>query len=84
VEKMKYYTFKRESNDFTDILKDPAIKSLIKLKIKWKYHLMIGFSTKTEEGTFGYIVLKYGDDITDPINKDYTPVPGVDYTPKRN
>jgi hypothetical protein len=84
VEKMKYYTFKRESNDFSDILKDPALKELIKLKIKWKYHLMIGLSNKAEEGTYGYIVLKYGEEIVNPINKDYTPIPGVDYTPKRN
>jgi hypothetical protein len=83
VEKMKYYTFKRESNEFTDILKDPALKELIKLKIKWNYHLMIGLSIKAEEGTYGYIVLKYGEELVNPINKDFTPIPGVDFIPKR-
>jgi hypothetical protein len=81
---MKYYTFKRESNNFDDILNDPALKKLIKLKIKWKSHLMIGLSDKAEDGTYGYVVLKYGDDIINPINKDFRPVPGVDYTPKRS
>lgn len=81
---MKYYTFKRESNEFTDILKDPAFKDLIKLKIKWKYHLMIGLSSKAEEGTYGYIVLKYGEEIVNPVNKDFTPIAGVDYTPRRS
>ncbi len=80
---MKYYTFKRESNEFTDILKDPALKELIKLKIKWNYHLMIGLSIKAEEGTYGYIVLKYGEELVNPINKDFTPIPGVDFIPKR-
>ena len=45
---------------------------------------MIGLSNKAEEGTYGYIVLKYGEEIVNPINKDFTPIPGVDYTPKRS
>jgi hypothetical protein len=84
VEKMKYYTFKRESNDFNDILKDQSIKSQIKTKIKWHEHLLVGLSDDTEENLLGYIVLKYGDDMVNHIDKDYTPIPGVDYIPKRN
>lgn len=80
---MKYYTFKRESNNFDDILKDPVISKLIKTKISWKYHIMIGLSHKTDDSELGYIVLKYGDDMHNPINKDFTPVPNVDYVPKR-
>lgn len=81
---MKYYTFKRESNKFDDILKDPVIAKLIKTKISWKYHLMIGLSQKTNDSDLGYIVLKYGEDMFNPVNKDFTPVPNVDYIPKRN
>lgn len=80
---MKYYTFKRESNNFDDILKDPVISKLIKTKISWRYHLMVGLSHKTDDSQLGYIVLKYGDDMHNPINKDFTPVMNVDYVPKR-
>lgn len=80
---MKYYTFKRESNDFKDILNDATLKANTKTKIKWVNHLMIGLSEKTEDNVLAYIVLKYGEDITNPINKDYTPIPNVDYVPKR-
>jgi len=79
----KFYTFKRESNNFDDILNDISLKKHIKTKIKWSYHLMISLGQKVDESTLGYLVLKYGDDITNPINKDYTPVPNVDYKPKR-
>ena len=44
---------------------------------------MIGFSDKADDSTIGYMVLKYGEDITNPIHKDYTPVPNVDYVPIR-
>lgn len=81
---MKYYTFKNEANDFEDILNDISIKSAIKLKIKWTNHLILGFTENAKnENIFGYIVLKYGDYIFNPI-KDYTPIPNVDYKPKRN
>jgi hypothetical protein len=80
----KHYTFKRESNNFDDIIKDPSLKKYIKIKIKWSQHLMIGLSYNVDDSTIGYMVLKYGEDITNPINKDYTPIPGLDYIPKRN
>ena len=79
----KFYTFKRESNKFDDILADETLKRLIKVKIKWGQHLMIGLGHSVSESVIGYMVLKYGEDLTNPINKDYTPVPNVDYTPKR-
>ena len=81
---MKYYTFKRESDDFNDILKDTNIKSSIKTKIRWRHYLMIGLTENNKsKNIFGYIVLKYGDDIVNPVEKDYTPIPNVDYIPKR-
>ena len=80
----KHYTFKRESNNFDDIIKDPSLKKHIKTKIKWSQHLMIGLSYNVDDSTIGYMVLKYGEDITNPINKDYTPITNVDYIPKRN
>lgn len=83
---MKYYTFKRESNKFDDILTDPSLKKLIYTKITWSQHLLIGldeFSTKEFDKLASYIVLKYGDDICTQITKDYAPIPNVDYIPIR-
>lgn len=80
---MKYYTFKRESNDFTDILTDTVLKKAIATKIKWKHHLMVNFKSNVDEGILGYVILKYGECIINPVEKDYTPIPNVDYIPKR-
>jgi hypothetical protein len=80
---MKYYTFKRESNDFSDFLKDANVKKYISTKIRWRNHLMVGISDKATDGVLGYIVLKYGDEMVNPITKDYSPIPNVDYIPKR-
>lgn len=81
---MKYYTFFRESNDFRDILTDTNIKGSIKTKISWLNHLLLGLTEGNKsENIFGYIVLKYGEDITNLVEKDYTPIPNVDYIPKR-
>lgn len=81
---MKYYTFYSESNNFEEILKDPLIKKAIRHKIIWGQHVMLGFpENKHNNNLFGYIVLKYGDLITNPINKDYTPIPNLDYLPKK-
>lgn len=81
---MKYYTFYRESNNFTDILTDANIKRSVKTKMSWLNHLLLGFSEeKNNENIFGYVVLKYGEDITNLVEKDYTPMPNIDYIPKR-
>lgn len=80
---MKYLTFYRQDNDFNDILSDPIIKKVIYEKIKWNKYLMIKVSDKNEHTT-SYITLKYGDDLKTSINKDYTPIPGVDYMPKKD
>lgn len=80
---MKYYTFKRESNEFNDILKDENLKKYIDTKIRWNNNIMIGFNDRIPESVFGYMVLKYGDDIVNAIAKDFTPIPGKDYLPAR-
>lgn len=81
---MKYYTFHRESSNFSDILQDTTVKKHIRTKITWLQHLLIGLNSETTDEIFGYIVLKYGEDIVNLTNKDYTPIPDVDYTPKRH
>jgi len=78
---MKYITFFRESSNFEDILKDPNIKKLIYEKTKWFQHLTLGI--KDDEKIFSYITLKYGDDIRTNLVKDYSPIPYIDYTPKK-
>lgn len=80
---MKYYTFYRESNDFTDILNDLSIKKEIDVKIMWRNHLLIGLHYNVTDQLLGYIVLKYGEDITKLTTKDYSPVANIDYTPKK-
>ena len=81
---MKYYTFYRENNNFTDILTDNNIKKVVDMKISWHRHLMIGMQATTNSWTFIYITLKYGDEMIPSITKDYSPVPGVDYVPKKD
>lgn len=79
---MKYYTFKRESNNFDDILSDTNVKTAIRTKIRWLNHLILGFSDSDQnQNIFGYIVLKYGENIVNPIETDFTPVPNKDYIP---
>ena len=79
---MKIYTFKRTDNDFSDILKDPSLIHDIGMKLTWNHHLMIGLRSDIQESVLGYLVLKYGDELVDPI-VNFTPIPGKDYTVKR-
>jgi hypothetical protein len=81
---IKYYTFYRENNKFDDILSDQTIKKLLKMKVFWYQYMMVGIEEHKNEQTFSYITLKYGDDIKSPDVKDFTPVPGVDYVPKKD
>lgn len=80
---MKYYTFYRENNNFDDILTDQIIKKIIDERLRWYQYLIIGMNDKHEQ-TFSYITLKYGDEMKQELVKDYSPVPGVDYIPKRD
>lgn len=78
---MKYITFYRESSTFDDIIKDPNLKKVIYEKTKWFQYLTLGI--EDDEKIFSYITLKYGDDIRTNIVKDYSPIPYIDYTPKK-
>lgn len=78
---MKYITFYRENSNFEDILKDPNLKRLIYEKTKWSQHLTI--CIKDDEKIFSYITLKYGDDIRTGLVKDFSPIPNIDYIPKK-
>jgi hypothetical protein len=80
---MKYYTFYRESNNFDDILSDKPVKKIIATKIKWHQHLMIGIHKEGNEQNFSLITLKYGEDMVNNLTKDFTPIAGVDYMPKK-
>lgn len=80
---MKYFTFFRENNDFKDILTDPLIKRGVDTKIHWYQHLCVGFS-KHNEQLQSLITLKYGDEMVQDLIKDFSPIPGVDYIPKKD
>ena len=80
---MKYYTFYRENNNFDDILNDTIVKKIIDEKLRRYQYLIIGMNEKHEQ-SFSYITLKYGDEMKQELVKDFTPIPGVDYIPKRD
>jgi hypothetical protein len=82
VAEMIYYTFKRESNDFKDMLSDVTIKKEIDTQMAWHQHITLGFRDDVPQKTLGYLVIKYGDEITNPFEFDYSPVENVDYIPK--
>lgn len=79
----KKFLFKRESGDFDDILTDKSMRKHIGLKITWPEHLLIEVHDEKDTGIYGYIILKYGDSLTDFTHKDRTPIPGKDYKPIR-
>lgn len=83
---MRYFTFKRESNNFTDILTDINIKKLIRMKLSWKNHLLIGLlENDGSEKTSSYVTIKYGDDMINGVaENDYSPKPYVDYMPEKD
>ncbi len=82
---MKQYTFYRESNDFKDILNDPILKKSIDQVIVWHQHLMLLLNDNDKEDQLkSYITLKYGDEMRNDLCRDFSPVPGVDYVPKKD
>ncbi len=78
---MKFVTFVRESNDFSDILSDPVLKKHLKYKIRWKNSLRLCIPKGSE--TMSYLEIKYGEDIVDKLVSDRSPIINVDYLPKR-
>lgn len=81
---MKTLIFKRENNDFSDILNDVVIKKKITTKITWHRYLMVQF--EEDNKLLSYVILKYGDEIIPMYNiiKDFTPVRGKDYDTYRD
>lgn len=82
---MKYFLFKRESDDFSDIIDDENIKHDVKTKIKFLDHLIIGIPKDDNiDKVSSYIILKYGEDLKDFKNviPDRSPVMYKDYWPK--
>lgn len=81
---MKTYIFKRENNNFDDIINDDAVGSKFKTVLSWRDHLLIGTDHEDDE-IDSYIILKYGSDlVTQGLIKDFSPVPYVDYMPDPN
>jgi hypothetical protein len=80
---MKYYTFYRENNNFNDIERDNIVKKFAETKIKWYQHFMIGMKKDGNDQNFSMLTLKYGEDMINNLTKDFTPVAGVDYIPKK-
>ena len=80
---MKYYTFYRENNNFDDILSDAIVKKYAEHKTKWYQHLMIGMKKENNDQNFSMLTLKYGEDMVNNLTKDFAPVAGVDYIPKK-
>lgn len=84
---MKGFVFKRSNNNFVDILSDKNIKKHIYVHMEYLGHLillMLDNNGKIDE-LHTYITLKYGEDLVDfkDFVKDRTPVPHVDYVPKK-
>lgn len=80
---MNIYYFYRDSDNFDDIIKDIVIKNLIRTKIRVKNYLILELIDQSDSKIEGYITIKYGDSFTHLSDKDYTPIPNVDYVPKR-
>ncbi len=78
---IKKIIFRRESNNFDDILSDTVLKKYLKFKIRFLNGLIIEVPEKSE--TLSYIELKYGDDIEDQIVPDRSPIMNVDYVPNK-
>lgn len=81
---MKYYTFYRENNNFDDIEKDNIVKKFANSKIRWYQYFMIGMDRYSNDQNFSMLTLKYGEDMVNNLTKDFTPIAGVDYSPKKN
>ena len=80
---MKTFVFRRENNNFDDVLKDKNIRKYIVEKYSFFEHLIIRVEDTPE--ALAYITLMFSEELvsmTDLV-PDRTPKPYVDYTPKR-
>jgi hypothetical protein len=82
-EVMKTFVFKRENNNFDDVLKDKNIKKYIVEKYKFAEHLIIRVEDTPE--ALAYITLMFSEELVSMRNliPDRTPKPNIDYVPKR-
>lgn len=80
---MNYYIFKKEDNDFSEMLFDKTLKPLLGFKMKFKDHLILGSYDDIDQKLSSYITLKYGDMMVNKFDMfiDYSPKIHVDYTP---
>jgi hypothetical protein len=44
---------------------------------------MIGMKKDGNDQNFSMLTLKYGEDMVNNLTKDFTPIAGVDYIPKK-
>ena len=79
---MKTFIFKRQDNNFSDILNDPSLKNIFKTQLSWDKHILLYSEDNIDPEVVSYILLKYGDDIFNIT--DFSPVPYVDYQPDPN
>lgn len=73
---MKTYYFKRENNDFTDLVAEKCLQKRDIEKMFYYQHLIIVADFTDKE--LSYLTLKYGDEMVNPII-DNRPIPNVDY-----
>lgn len=80
---MKYYIFKKEDNDFSEMLNDKTLKPLLGFKMKFSQHLILGSYDDVNETLSSYITLKYGDMMVSKTDMfiDNKPKMHVDYIP---
>lgn len=80
---MNYYIFKKEDDDFSEMLDDKTLKPLLGFKIKFSQHLILGSYDDINEKLSSYITLKYGDMMVNKCDMfiDYSPKMHIDYKP---
>ena len=80
---MKTFIFKRENNNFDDILKDKNIKGAVKETYIFDEHLIVRLEEKPE--VLAYITLMFSEEFISmkDLVPDRTPRPYIDYTPKK-
>ena len=79
---MRTYVFKRESNNFDDILKDKNVKKYVVEQYHFTNYLILRVQDKPE--VLAYLLLMFGEEIVrmKDIVPDRTPIINVDYVPK--
>ena len=80
---MKTFIFRRENNNFDDVLKDKNIKKYIIERYTFSEHLII--RVEDTPAALAYITLMFSEELVsmNQLIPDRTPTPYLDYTPKR-